>query len=89
MILQTIIDNNVVVIKSKEDHRPFLFSSFVLFFCDCILFFFWGMYFVYVGSGGVMTAGTDWMSYGSELEEGLLDDDRGLDGDCFVFVPCL
>ena len=32
-----------------------------------------------------MTAGTDWMSYGSELEEGLLDDDRGLDGDCFVF----
>ena len=34
------------------------------------------MYFVYVGSGGVMTAGTDWMSYGSELEEGLLDDDR-------------
>ena len=43
------------------------------------------MYFVYVGSGGVMTAGTDWMSYGSELEEGLLDDDRGLDGDCFVF----
>ena len=35
------------------------------------------MYFVYVSSGGVMTAGTDWMSYGSELEEGLLDDDRG------------
>ena len=45
------------------------------------------MYFVYVSSGGVMTAGTDWMSYGSELEEGLLDDDSGLDGDCFVFVP--